>query len=1623
MSSTGQIVGGVIGTVVGMWAGYPMLGAQLGILAGGLADPPKGPTTVGPRLADLTVQTSTYGAVIPRVYGTDAFSGNVFWLEGNAIKEVMVKKKSGGKGGGSKSTTKTFVNYATFAVGLCQGPIAGIRRIWIKGELFYDAGSSDPGTIAASNLAAEGFKVYLGTNTQSPDPRIQADVGAANCPAWRGLAYIVFYDLPLAKYGDALMGAQVKVEVFKTGTVSDYPHTYRSMPVSRNYWCSAWSGSMFCALAINTNICATSTDGVTWTEHTLPITATWYGIGSGNGIFVALIAGSDRCYTSPDGATWTERVLPAYGSSYAVAWNGSRFVIANASSQFWVSSDGSSWSGVSHFGGRTDWPDIVWNPTLGLFAVPSAAGSIVLTSPDGLTWTPHSTGIVNANWARVTCKDGRFLVTSSSNYGVLYSDDGSTWINSNIAGTPTGVNDVVADNANFVAFDNTHFYTSPDGINWASHLIGGDYWTAASWNGAVIVAFDYTHTFYQAITIIPRLVAPEVDTLDNIVSEECVRSGLLTAGDIDVSALTSTVRGYLVASTGTIRSAIEPLQAAWPFDVVQRGYKIKFLPRGGSSVVRIDADDLDARSVSGKPGVQITTSREMDSQLPRVLTIKHVDYDREYEAGEQYVERLNTDAINDVKMELPIVMTAGEAVGKAETLLYLRWLERFDVSFSIPGTYNQLEPGDVVTLETPEGDISLRLVAINYTSDGRLECRAKYNNAAIYTPAALASSPIVTGPSTLPLLGPTTPIFLDVPYMHPAQADPSFLMAMYGSSDTWPGAVLVRTDDYGSTWTEIQGFSSPGAAIGSASNTIGEVDSRVWDKGSVLSVSMLNGELFDATEIAVLNGGNHFAYGAPGRWEIIGVQKCTLVSAASYKLSDMLRGRKGTEWAMSLHAIGDKVVALSETDVTTIGMSSSAIGLERTYRAVTLDMEVEGAADQLFTYQGVNLECLSPVYFTGARTIATGDWEFSWIRRSRTDGEWRDLVDVGLGETTEAYELDIFTDNTYTTVKRTITATSPNCLYTSAQQVTDFGSNQSTVYAKVYQMSSVVGRGYPLQVELSAPGGPGYTVTITVPAASVSSNLTDFPLSLDLSLMSTAWWNSLWYRDGRDVRCFDSGSTPIPCDLVNLDPVARTGQLFVKTNLSSTVPTTLSVRVGQSSDGYVNPSDSIGRNNVWTNYHRVFTFGKDHVNRAGSQYLSANATTLSMDVTATSPNTSSHQGVACDGAHYYVSHTNKITKYDMSWSVVATNNDPVGDVGGGVNHLGDIDVVDGIIYGVIENYVNISTYSNMKLARFNASTLAYIDSVDVSAQGHEVSSVAYCDRDGYLYVSSYADGSKLWKYDRSTLAYVGALTLSSTVTLIQGVTYWNDSFWLSSGYPNNVVYRVEYGGSVRPQVWNSTSPTADFEGLGNVAGSLLLLIDVYGSSNNGVVNTLKPKTIGVTPAVKMTTGSDQFEYQTGLTRYTTWTVGATVNLASKTANMAVISYEVNGSTATTNRVTLAYRQSSDRFGLWNDTDGWLLDTVSPSTGTTYRLNASHNNTSGRKIYRNGGVAASAGTSTAKPGASADSILFGMENWAKLEDFDGVVGFAYIAPTLFSDAYVAAEYANLNSPATFYTVTG
>ena len=1069
MSSAGQIAGGIVGGVIGFFAGYPFLGAQLGMLLGGSINPPKGPTTYGPTLSDLTVQTSTYGAAIPRGYGAFSVVGNIFWLENNQLKATVTKKKSGGgKGGGKKTTTVTTTYSATFAVGLCKGPIVGVRRIWIGPTLIYDATSSDPSTIAASNSAASGFVVYTGTDTQQPDTRMQATLGVANTPAWRGLAYIVFYDLQLANYGNSLAGAQVKVEVLTLGATYSYTYNAVTTPGGYNFGRSAWNGSVFCAISgTSSGVCWTSPDGVTWTPRTMPETNSWADIASNGSLFVVLVLDwhVNYCYTSPDGINWTKRYFqfPSVTAGYhtRIIWNGAKFLVGTDDAgyvPFETSPDGITWSSqTSPYSGGTSC--LAWNGSKFL----AVHNSQFWTSPSGnagtwtLAYTDPGGGI---NWNSATAKGNLFCVASDDGgRPTCTSPDGVTWTKTTQS-FPTNLNGLATDGRVFLAGSNDRYYTSPDGVTWSYTAVtpSGQY-SYPCFNGAQFLLLVPTTT--KGILVTPSFISAIQPTLSQVVSGECLLSGNLNSGDIDTTLLSSNVTGYRIGQQGSIRNSLEPLQTAFPFDVVQRGYKIKFIPRGNSAVMTIAAADLDAHSSKDKPGVQITTKREVDSQLPRRVIVKFLDMDREYDVGSQYAERLNTSAINEKTVDLPIVFNSTDAAGKAQIILYSAWLERTDIQFNLPSTYNALEPADVVNLPTPEGVIAVRLVGISYTSDHRLECKAKVNVAAVYTPNAVGVAGAVTGQTTLVPVGASTYLLLDLPRMSDSQADPCLLLAMTGVKAGWKGGSLFQSTDSGSTWADIYDVGAPGSTMGIATNSIGAVEQRMKDSGSSLSVKLTQGSLSSITELAMLAGGNHFAYGVNGRWEIIAAQTCTLVSGTTYTLTNLLRGRYGTEQYMGSHVNGDSVVLLDSTTLSLLSMSSSVIGLSRLYRGITFDRDISTDSNLSFSYNAINLKPLSPVYLTGDRDNGF-DWNLSWLRRTRANAEWMDSVDAPLGETSEAYQIDVFSDGTYTSVKRTISTTSPNTIYSSSNQIADFGSNQSTLYLKIYQMSEVVGRGYPL---------------------------------------------------------------------------------------------------------------------------------------------------------------------------------------------------------------------------------------------------------------------------------------------------------------------------------------------------------------------------------------------------------------------------------------------------------------------------------------------------------------------------------------------------------------------------------
>lgn len=1055
MSSGGQIAGGVIGAVVGFYVGGPagaLQGAALGAGIGGYLDPPKGPTVEGPRLNDLTVQTSTYGAFIPRIRGTAGITGNLLWLENNKLKETVTKKKQGGKGGGgSKTTVKTYSYSATFAIGICQGPILGIKKIWCADKLIYNAGSDDVETIIASNKLAKGFRIYLGDDDQLPDSRYEANVGVGNAPAYRGLAYIVFYDFELADYSNTLQAAQFKFEVCEY--VNSLSPSILSQYSALDFGSIYQAVSMYCS---------------PWGEMK---------IFKGKGATLYETSAASVYVASTSGSVTRRASINVSDQAYLQGWSDTPCVGVPVFSGFDIIDDGGAVI--------SQWPVAAgWN-TDRLYKVGSTEyllkwgiGSdtkIYRKDEDALSTDLISTTDSSSTYGRVydifPFGSVIFALTYSRNFvcfdesmAVLWSVDLSSQSDIQIGrnGSPSSVVRAEFESKAVIRSSSGKFWeVSQSGFRYLGattsypinyDMLGGDSLVDGVW-------VNYSANAGKMIYVNIYPITSSTPTVGDVVNKECILSSLVGFSDIDTTLLTETVDGYVVKG-GTIRSAIEPLQGAFPFDVRQHGYKLQFLPRGQSKSLDIDVSDLGAGD-SGDSDI-FTYSREMDSQLPASIVIKYLDASREYSVSEQYSRRDNTLSVNRVDTELPIVMSSNKAAKVADVLQTLQWLERKESSFKLPTTYRAIEPGDVVGVPINGESLELRVTEINEDSNAVLEVKARPNRAGIYSSDAVGGNGEQPG-GEIGLPGPSISFLVDGPMIYSDfQNSPGISVACTGVTSGWPGAVVYRSADAEQTWEAAAAFSGHGT-IGYTRDPLAQNSGALIDVGSYLYVDLLSGELESVTQDQMLAGANIALYGADGRWEVIRFMSADLQPDGAYRLSGLIRGDKGTEWATGLHAEADLFVLANDPDNQFIGIPYDALGVVNYYRPVTTGQPISSTESSELTYRGTNLRPLSPTCPIGLRNTS-GDLSVSFSRRSRFSSAWFVTgISAIVGEASESYAIDIMSG---ANVKRTITASSEAFQYLAAQQIADFGSVQSSVSMRIYQISELVGRGYALEVTL-----------------------------------------------------------------------------------------------------------------------------------------------------------------------------------------------------------------------------------------------------------------------------------------------------------------------------------------------------------------------------------------------------------------------------------------------------------------------------------------------------------------------------------------------------------------------------
>lgn len=181
----------IVGAVVGAYFGSPQLGYAIGAIIGNAVDPQ---VIQGPKLGDASVQTAAEGVFRPVVHGTAAVKGNIIH-RGN--RRIITVEEQQGKGG---PVTETQRELWTFAIRICEGPIAGVTRIWADEKLVYD--NRPGGDIPEDSLEwKRKFQLYLGDETQLPDPKLEAWLGVGNVSAYRGTAYCVFHDFDLTDLG------------------------------------------------------------------------------------------------------------------------------------------------------------------------------------------------------------------------------------------------------------------------------------------------------------------------------------------------------------------------------------------------------------------------------------------------------------------------------------------------------------------------------------------------------------------------------------------------------------------------------------------------------------------------------------------------------------------------------------------------------------------------------------------------------------------------------------------------------------------------------------------------------------------------------------------------------------------------------------------------------------------------------------------------------------------------------------------------------------------------------------------------------------------------------------------------------------------------------------------------------------------------------------------------------------------------------------------------------------------------------------------------------------------------------------------------------------------------------
>ncbi len=382
----------------------------------------------------------------------------------------------------------------------------------------------------------------------------------------------------------------------------------------------------------------------------------------------------------------------------------------------------------------------------------------------------------------------------------------------------------------------------------------------------------------------------------------------------------------------------------------------------------------------------------LSSSPPEIL--RYYDRDRDYQPGMQRAPGRPAPG-QPRTVQLPAALDATQARALAERAARNSYWRRETLAWRCAQLDPDVAPGTIVTAPGQPG--RWRVEEWEWRDSGVELSLSRVVPQEAATPSAGPVDPGRVNPPPDLQVPATALIAFELPWDGAGSPDTARIFAAASASNAaWSGAALYADDGSG----ELAPLGPSGrtrSILGTAQDALVPASPLLLDRASTVTVTLIDPamELRDASLRQLAGGANRALLGD----ELLQFGRAVPLGEGQWRLEQLLRGRGGTEAAVSGHAAGEPFVLL---DGRAIALDPAIVGTAEASMIVAVGRGDDEPVASAIALRGAALRPLSPVH-PRVSELDGGALALGWTRRARGAWLWRDGVDAPLVEQTEAY--------------------------------------------------------------------------------------------------------------------------------------------------------------------------------------------------------------------------------------------------------------------------------------------------------------------------------------------------------------------------------------------------------------------------------------------------------------------------------------------------------------------------------------------------------------------------------------------------------------------------------------------